>query len=117
MNCLERSGLFGYSHRIKRSEWDGKSIDAVVRSSNGLNTLYSFVNRIVIEKGSCNDLRCDLITSNYPLLRSFVVESGGLRNLSSLRIDNNPHLESITVGGSAFENVKTVIIESIVMID
>ena len=73
---------------------------------------------MIIKEDYGNDYYGDLIIQNYPNLQSIVVKKKSLMNLNSLKICNCEKLKTIEIEGgnwrgSAFENVKNVIIESI----
>ena len=63
--------------------------------------------------GGLNEIKDDLIIHNYPNLQSIVVKKNSLKNLDSFEICNCEKLKTIEIEDGAFENVKTVIIESI----
>ena len=73
---------------------------------------------MIIEEGFGNDYYGDLLIENYPNLEKIVVKKNSLKNLNSLKICNNEKLKTIEIedgewNSGAFNNVKTVIIESI----
>ena len=80
---------------------------------------------MVIESKFGNDYFGDLVIEKYPNLEEIVVQEESLMNLNSLKICNNKRLKIIEVentegweedgewyGNGAFENVKSVIINS-----
>ena len=73
---------------------------------------------MIIEEEYGNDYYGDLIIENYPNLQSIVVKKNSLQNLNLLKICSCEILKSIEIEDGdwkygAFENVKNVIIESI----
>ena len=71
------------------------------------------IEEMIIEKGFGNDYYGNLIIQNYPNLQSIVVKKNSLNNLNSLKICNCEKLKTIEIEDVNFENVKSVIIESI----
>ena len=77
---------------------------------------------MIIEERFGNDYFGDLVIENYPNLEKIVVNKNSLKNLNSLKICNNEKLKTIEIEdgerweGSAFHNMKNVIIESISII-
>ena len=71
---------------------------------------------MIIEEEFGYDYYGNLVIENYPNLEKIVVKKNSLKNLNSLKICNNEKLKTIeSYGrweGSAFYNVKNVIIES-----
>ena len=47
---------------------------------------------IQISMGSCNEMKGELSISNYPNLKTFVIDQDALTNLTSLIVSNNPQL-------------------------
>ena len=47
---------------------------------------------IQINMGSCNEMKGELSISNYPNLKTFVIDQDALTNLTSLIVSNNPQL-------------------------
>ena len=73
---------------------------------------------MIIEKEFGNDYYGNLVIENYPNLKSIVVKYESLKNLNSLKICNCEQLKTIEIEDGywekgVFENVKNVIIESI----
>ena len=68
---------------------------------------------MIIEEDFGNDYYGNLIIQNYPNLQSIVVKWRSLRYLNSLKICNCEKLETIEIEYCGFENVKSVIIDSI----
>ena len=76
---------------------------------------------ITVNEGRCNSMTSDLIISNYRCLESITVKKNSLKNLKSLTISNNPHLNSIIpengerYAGSLY-SVNSVVLSSILRI-
>ena len=70
----------------------------------------------MIGENCYNEWEGGLVIENYPNLEKIVVKENSLKNLKSLKICNCEKLNTIEIEDWAFENVKNVIIESILII-
>ena len=79
------------------------------------------IQEMIIEEAFGDYYFGNLIIQNYPNLQSIIVKKESLKNLNSLKICNCEKLKTIETGdgddwNGAFDNVKNVIIESIILL-
>ena len=95
----------------------------VVTNCNNWNSVPQFITEMIIDENVCNDITSDFNVSNFTYLRRLHVNKNSLKNLNSLRIENDLRLKSIVIAegntretGSFFD-VSTVIIKSSIRMD
>ena len=145
VNELKPSGLFGCGRQWKRYPLNevskneimnldkfvkmviknGKQLRELLRSSKKKRS----VNELVIEEGCGNEKKDDLELCGFENLESIVVKKNALKNVNSLKISNNRVLKSIEIDDgdeldavemtykAPFENTKSVVIESMMIIE
>ena len=109
-----------------------KTVKMVIKNENQLRELLKnddkkkSVNELIIEEECGYEMNDDLELCGFENLESIVVKKNSLINLNSLKISNNPLLKTIeiedgkdgsTVCKAPFNNVKSVVIESIMIIE
>ena len=70
---------------------------------------------MIIEEEFGNDYFGNLVIENYPNLEKLTIKKGSLKNLKSLKICNNPKFRTLKTGMNAFDNVETLIFDSILL--
>ena len=73
------------------------------------------IQEMIIEEAFGDYYFGNLIIQNYPNLQSIVVKKESLKNLNSLKICNCEKLKTIEIENEAFQHVKNIHIESILI--
>ena len=74
---------------------------------------------LVIGDGCCNDLREDLVIEGFHNLKKIVILKNSLRNITSLKIQNNENLKEIEIDhaklflNSCLSNVQSVVFDNL----
>ena len=94
----------------------------VKRIENDNNLVHSLIRKLVIVEGCGNEILDGLELYGYDNLESVKIEKNSFMNIAFLRISDNDVLNSIVIEGDdcgygAFNNVKSVVIESDMIYD
>ena len=94
----------------------------VKRIENDNNLVHSLIRKLVIVEGCGNEILDGLELRGYDNLESVKIKKNSFINISFLRISDNDVLNSIVIEGDdcgygAFNNVKSVVIESDMIYD
>ena len=76
---------------------------------------HDLMKELVIGENFFNEWTDDLVIENYPNLEKLTIKKGSLKNLKSLKICNNPKFRTLKTGMNAFDNVETLIFDSILL--
>ena len=88
-----------------------------LRELVGDESLRISVKELVIGEGCGNEMKDDLELCGFENLGSIVVKKNTLENLNSLKISDNPQLKTFNTGDKSFYMIKSLIMESMLIVE